>query len=370
VIRLVRGLLPRRGRPRALLLLAGLVLLAGLLAIRLLPGPGPRCQQIGIPAYFYPGASWARAVSSSPAPGIMILDVTSSGAGSAPDRTYQQAVSRAQAAGITILGYANTDYARRPAAAVEADVRHYRAWYHVAGMFLDEAATGGPELGYYRRLTGYIKNAGPGALVMLNPGTYPSQRYMSLGDVVLGYEGSYARYARLRVPGWVRRYPAARFAQVVYATPGARLAKALRLAAARHAGYVYVTDMAGRNPYRALPGYWAAENAMVAAACPALSGKLLRILCHRHRAFLRKVFFSASVMSRAVTMNANCTDLPGGRTRQPGSVGGEYQRGSDPGPGTAVGQECGQPPQGVQRPVGERSAEGDPVVSEVRSLTP
>jgi hypothetical protein len=269
VTRPVRGLLPRRGRPRVLLALAGLLpLAAGLVAVRMLTGPGPGCQQISIPAYFYPGASWARAARSSPVPAVMILDITSTGAGGAPDRAYQQAVARAQAAGITILGYASTGYGRRPAAAVEADVRHYRAWYHVTGMFLDEAATGSGALPYYGRLTDFIKDADPGALVMLNPGTYPSRRYMALGDVVLAYEGTYARYARLRVPGWVERYPAARFSQVVYATPGPRLAEVLRLAALRHAGYIYVTDMAGRNPYRALPAYWATEDAMV-AKCPA-----------------------------------------------------------------------------------------------------
>ena len=80
----------------------------------------------------------------------MILDITSSGAGSAPDRAYAAAVARAQAAGIQVLGYASTDYARRPAAAVEADVRHYRAWYNVTGIFLDEAATGAGKISYYR----------------------------------------------------------------------------------------------------------------------------------------------------------------------------------------------------------------------------
>jgi hypothetical protein len=265
-----RGRLPRLGRRRALLGLAGLVTLAaGLVAVRLLPGPGPRCEEVSIPAYFYPGPDWTRAVSSSPAPGMMILDVTSSGAGSAPNRAYAQTVARAQAAGIQVLGYVSTDYGRRPAAAVEAEIRHYRAWYRVASAFLDEAATGPGALPYYRRLTRYIRAADPGAVVMLNPGTYPSRRYMSLGDVVLAYEGPYARYAGLRVPGWVHRYPADRFSHVVYDTPGSHLGAALRLAAARHAGYVYVTDLAGRNPYRALPGYWVTEDALIAGACPA-----------------------------------------------------------------------------------------------------
>ena len=128
---------------------------------------------------------------------------------------------------------------------MEADVRHYRAWYDVTGIFLDEAATGSGELSYYRKLTDYIRHADPGAVVMLNPGTYPSRRYMSLGDVVLAYEGTYARYASLRVPGWVDRYPAARFSHVVYATPGSRLAEALRLAL-RTARRLRLRDRHGR----------------------------------------------------------------------------------------------------------------------------
>ena len=266
------GRAPRRAgrwtRPRLLLALAGLLpVAAGLLVLWLGPGPGARCEEISVPAYFYPGAAWTSAIDSRPAPAIMILDITSSGAGSTPDRTYAAAAARAQAAGIKVLGYTSTGYARRPAAAVEADVRHYRAWYHVAGIFLDEAATGASEFSYYQKLTSYIRHADPGALVMLNPGTYPSRRYMALGDVVLAYEGSYARYTSLHVPAWVDRYPAARFSHVVYATPGTRLAEALRLAVARHAGYVYVTNMAGRNPYRSLPRYWAAENAYAADMC-------------------------------------------------------------------------------------------------------
>ena len=266
------GRVPRRaarwGRPRLLLALAGLLpVAAGLLVLSLRPGSGARCEEISVPAYFYPGAAWTRAIDSHPAPAMMILDITSSGAGSAPDRAYAAAVARAQAAGIKVLGYASTGYARRPAAAVEADVRHYRAWYHVTGIFLDEAATGTGEFSYYQKLTGYIRHTDPGALVMLNPGTYPSRRYMALGDVVLVYEGSYARYTNLQVPAWVDKYPAARFSHIVYATPGSRLAEALRLAQRRHAGYVYVTDMAGRNPYRSLPRYWAAENAYASDMC-------------------------------------------------------------------------------------------------------
>ena len=227
-----------------------------------------RCrQQAFVPAYFYPGAGWTRAINSRPPPRLMILDVTSTGAGRAPDRAYQAAVRRARAAGITILGYTATSYGHRPAAAVRADVRHYRSWYHVAGVFLDEVSAGPAGVGYYRQIAGYVRAADPRAVVMLNPGTYPARQYMSLGAIVVVFEGSYASYLRLHVPGWTSRYPSGRFAAAIYATPGARLASALALSARRRAGYVYVTASAGPNPYGSLPGYWPSEDSIIAAAC-------------------------------------------------------------------------------------------------------
>ncbi len=119
---------------------------------------------------------------------------------------------------------------------------------------------------YYRRLADYIHRS-PGSVVMLNPGTYPDRRYMSVGDVVLVFEGSYASYVRLRVPGWAGRYPAAKFAQAIYAAPAARVSAIIRLSRRRHAGYVYVTGGAGTNPYRALPAVWPHEDAAIAAGC-------------------------------------------------------------------------------------------------------
>jgi hypothetical protein len=250
-------------------LLAAALAAAGVAAAGLLPGAAPPCQQLAIPAYFYPGGGWAKAIGSKPVPAIMIAAITSSGPGDAPDPAYQAVIGRAQAAGIKVLGYASTDYARRPAADVETDIAHYRAWYHVAGVFLDQAAAGTGELPYYQELTGYIRATQPGAFVMLNPGTYPARQYMSLGAAVVTFEGSYASYAGLHVPGWASAYPAGRFAHIVYATSGQHLGRALGLAEARNAGYVYVTDGAGANPYHSLPAYWASENALVAAGCAA-----------------------------------------------------------------------------------------------------
>jgi len=259
----------RRGGYRGFCLLAGAILAAaaGVTAALILPRGSRLCQQAVVPAYFYPGPSWARAVTSRPAPAMMIADITSSGAGSSPDPVYQRTIRRALAAGIMIMGYSSTDYTRRPAAEVEQDVRNYKAWYGVTDIFLDGVSSGIAALPYYRRLTGYIHRLNPGSMVMLNPGTYPDQRYMSVGDVVMVYEDTYANYVKLHVPGWAGKYPADKFAHLIYGTSFSQLTSAIALSRRRHAGYVYVTPNRGPNPYDSLPRYWPRERAVIAAQC-------------------------------------------------------------------------------------------------------
>jgi hypothetical protein len=251
-------------RPRILLLAAAVILIAaGLVTYRLVSGSGPACQQSLVPAYFYPGSDWNQAIASKPPPGVMIVDITSSGAGIAPNRIYQVTLKHARAAGITLAGYVNTDYGHRPVAAVEADVRHYRSWYGVTSIFLDEVASGRSGLPYYRQLAGYIHGANPGSKVVLNPGTYPDEGYLNVGDIVMVYENTYANYVRLRVPGWVHNFPASKFAYTVYGAGQDQVAHAITLALSRHAGYVYVTNGSGTNPYGSLPSYWPAENTII-----------------------------------------------------------------------------------------------------------
>ena len=166
----------------------------------------------------------------------MIMDLTSSGAGTAADRNYQAVARRARAAGITLAGYADTDYGRRPAAAVEADAWHYRSWYGVSDMFLDRVSGVAGDLAYYQHLSAGIHRAIPGSQVILNPGDYPDPSYMSAGDIIVAFEGSYAQYTRLAVPRWAGSYPAARFADLIYAAPAALLPQAITAARRGHAG--------------------------------------------------------------------------------------------------------------------------------------
>jgi hypothetical protein len=257
---------------------AALATVAGLMSARRLPhSPGARrpahspgvvqCQKAFVPAFFSPGAGWAQAVSSKPPPSVMILDISGTGAGTAPDPGLQAEARHAEAAGVKVIGYSATDYGQRPAAQVKADVRNYKAWYGVNGIFLDLAAESPAQLGYYRGLADYIRRVDPGATVWFNPGTYPDQRYLSIANVVMVFEGPYASYRQQQVPSWAYHYPAAKFAHTVFATPASQLADAVSLSRSKHAGYVYVTDRAGANPYDGLPSYWSREAAATTGSC-------------------------------------------------------------------------------------------------------
>lgn len=225
--------------------------------------PAGPCARLAVPAYFAP-QEWARTARTRPPPGEMILDISGVGAGTAPSAEFRALAGQARAAGVTVLGYVSTVDGQRPLAADQAEVRNYAAWYGVRSVFLDRVSGASAQLGYYRRLAAFIRRADPGGQLWLNPGIYPDRGYMSLGGTVMTFEGTYAQYRAAVVPAWARDYPASVFAHTVYAASRADLAPALRLARARDAGHVYITDGTGANPYQALPGYWAAE---AAAAC-------------------------------------------------------------------------------------------------------
>ena len=258
-------------RPATAVVIAAVLVLGaagGIAAALRSPGSSSRCQQAFIPAYF-PADVWSQAAATKPAPGAMILNpATGLGAGSAPDPGYQAAARQARDAGSTVLGYSATDDGQRPIGQVEADIRNYKAWYGVTGIFLDSVNGVGSELSYYDHLTSYIHKIIPGASIWLNPGIYPDQQYMSLGNVVMVFEGTYAQYRAAQVPGWADKYPATRFANTIYgASSSAQASSAISLSRSRNAGYVYVTNLSGANPYNALPSYWATEASAIATGC-------------------------------------------------------------------------------------------------------
>jgi hypothetical protein len=225
-------------------------------------------QRAFVPAFFYASGIWQQAADTKPVPTYMILDISGLGAGSSPVGHFQSIVKKEQAAGVTILGYSSTAYGARPLPQIEADVRHYKAWYGVTDMFLDEVKGIKSQLPYYRKLANYIRGTNPGTSIWINPGNYPDPSYMSVSNVVMAFEGPYSLYHNVDVPSWVFDYSPDRFANTVYATSGSQVTSALNLSKTRNAGYVYVTDGTGGNPYSALPSYWSTEDSVITQGCP------------------------------------------------------------------------------------------------------
>ena len=227
------------------------------------------CPQLVVPAYFYSSAIWTQAADSQPTPSDIILDISGEGAGTAPEAHFQTVAQQAQEAGETVLGYISTIDGQRSASQVETEVRNYKAWYGVTNIFLDRVSGEPQQLAYYRQVVNYIHGFDAGSSVWLNPGDYPDQQYMSIGDVVMVFEGTYAQYLTLQVPSWVDDYPASKFAHTIYATSASDLANALNLATSRRDAHVYVTDGSGANPYAGLPSYWSREDSVASSGCAA-----------------------------------------------------------------------------------------------------
>jgi Spherulation-specific family 4 len=232
--------------------------------------PSTTChpQHAFVPAFFYSSGIWQQAADTKPVPTYMILDISGLGAGSSPVGHFQSIVKKERAAGVTILGYSSTGYGSRPLSQIEADVRHYKAWYGVTDVFLDEVKGITSQLPYYRKLAHYIRSYTPGTSIWINPGAYPDPSYMSVGNVVMAFEGSYAEYHNIDVPSWAFDYNSDRFANTIYATSGSQVNSAINLSKTRNAGYVYVTNGSGGNPYSTLPSYWSAEDSIITQGCP------------------------------------------------------------------------------------------------------
>ena len=68
---------------------------------------------------------------------------------------------------------------------------------------MDEVSSDAALIPYYQDLADYIR-AMPGTFVALNPGTIPAQGYMSVGDTVVVFEGTYNTYKNWSAPAWRR----------------------------------------------------------------------------------------------------------------------------------------------------------------------
>ncbi len=242
----------------------------------------PYAPSLAVPAYFAPGASWTQLDQAAPPTGLAVIN-PNNGPGASLDPGYATQVAASQTAGVAVLGYVYTKYANsqtdtvtnggydRTIANVEADIDRYFAWYHIDGIFLDEATNtcDAASLTYYTTLVTYIKEHGGKGLVALNPGTATGECYLTAApaaDFFVTFEGHYSDYisGAYSQPAWVSNYSPSRFWHLIYDAPDvASMQNAVTLGNQRGAGWLYVTPNGanGGNPWGALPSnpYWTDE---------------------------------------------------------------------------------------------------------------
>jgi Spherulation-specific family 4 len=242
-------------------------------------------------------SSWSQVGASAPTVSASILDICAAdGSGSGgcnspnpsipwdeePPSTWSTLITSLQSAGITPLIYIATDYADTGSGSgptytlstVETEVSDAVGWWgkNIGFMFDEGATTCALESSYYLPLYDYVKSVTNNGPVEINPGTVNSSMscYMSAADILQVFEGTETalQAADGTFPTWMASYPARQFAATVSAGTSTGVGTDVTDAANDGIGNVYVDDEAEPPNYAALPAFWSAEVADVAAARP------------------------------------------------------------------------------------------------------
>ncbi len=260
------------------------------------PPPKPTVGII-VPAYFAPGSGgpggvgdgWAAmATAAAQIPITAIFNPNSGPLPGPANSSYATAFTQLEDAGGKVVAYVYTDNGNAPLATVEGEISTYIAQYGslINGFMLDGMLVIPSTLSYFQSLDTYIKGLGSSYTVIGNAGQpylngVSPQDYLSTADVFNIFEGPGS--APSGSPGyntfpygqtWFESYPSDRFSNVIYdvaANAGDPIQSSAMLAdvstaAQLGAGYVYITNLSGGNPYDGLPSYWNQEVSAVAAA--------------------------------------------------------------------------------------------------------
>jgi catechol 2,3-dioxygenase-like lactoylglutathione lyase family enzyme len=244
------------------------------LGTMLLSSQPPPQRTILVPAYFYPDGDrlkeWNRLIASARKAPIVAIANPASGPGEAVDPNYTAVLAKASKAGIDLVGYVSTRYAKRSAEAIVADMERWRRFYpQVRGFFLDEQASDAANVRFYEDLAIKARRILPGGQIAANPGTTCEKAYVArnTSDVVALFEGPAPGFTDFKAPGWAGDVPPSRFAAIVYDVPSPdAMRRVLRESRTKGFGVVYVTDARGENPYDRLPTYWEDEVKFIASS--------------------------------------------------------------------------------------------------------
>jgi hypothetical protein len=226
-----------------------------------------------IPLYLYPADIHTNPVYNRlidlkklhPRVPVWVILNPATGPGTQVDANYTKAIDRLRGAGVVVLGYVSTEYAKRDIAAVRKDLDTWRTLYpKVQGAFFDEMQnedTAGAA-GRQRQLRDAATARGFWPTVA-NPGTSTPERYFAadVADVIMVHEGGeYPTEALLKGDyfGGYADYPSWTRCAIVHSRPQFEPQQFAMMK--KHVRWVYVTDDMFRdvtqdNPWDSLSAY-------------------------------------------------------------------------------------------------------------------
>lgn len=216
-----------------------------------------------IPLYVYPktstgGDAWQAlydAYRAHPIETWAIVNVYNGPGEPTGEPNYIPAIKKLHASGIKSLGYVKTLWGARPIAEIKAEIDLWKRLYQPHGIFFDEMANDNNQahFQYYTEINAYAKQQGF-SFTVGNPGTGTQPRYFETVDNIVVFETD-TGFPQLNVicsqlsgnrgPETISIMP--------YNIP--RLNETAVLEAKSCAGYIYVTNDGGSNPWDTLPPY-------------------------------------------------------------------------------------------------------------------
>lgn len=232
-------------------------------------------SKILIPAYFDPGNNlnqnhWNELTAAASKAEITAIINPHNGPGTTVNNDYSSAINAFRGAGGKVIGYIDSAYGSRDINLVKADVVNYSNFYSMDGFFIDSMSNQIAQLPYYQELHAYIKNLNLNSLVFGNPGTDTLEKYLSVADVLVTFEGPLISttnnpncYDTYGGPStWMQNYNSNRFGHLIYGVSDAGIMKNLvNLSTSHNAAYIFITDDTLPDPWDTLPSYWNSEIA-------------------------------------------------------------------------------------------------------------
>lgn len=219
--------------------------------------------------WYFGGVPWGDGVR----PPKMAIFNPDSGPGVAVDDSVRTSAAAAAEAGVKLVGYIDTAYAKRDLQLVLAEVAKYRAWYGVQSVFLDQMKDSCSSASYYRSIFRAVHDAsgaGDGATVIVNPGKNVGSCLNDVADIQVIFEGSADEFDSWSPTRWTHVLPANKFCVIVYGVDPSEADVVLRRMSRNRVGYGYITDRRAPNPYDRAPAYsvWARQRELAGKAIP------------------------------------------------------------------------------------------------------